>query len=450
MPSVQFGLSSYQRGRGDLPELPVINAYAEEAPTEETGVVLQSRPGIEDRGADMGSGPVRQLFQRSGVLDDSLFGVSGSSLYRGETLLGTIDGDGPVSMAGNEMGLMVAAVGDVGYYNGTALATVTFPDGAAVRKVFQGGSRFWFIRDGTGKVYFTGALGVTVTGLNFVTAESAPDELLDGLWIDDGAVLFGAETVEFWPNTQDDDLPIQPLEGRVIEKGIRATGCAAAFGPTFAWVTNENQVCIENEQGVISNPGLQARIEASGSVRLFTFLLDGNECLALRLDTETHVYHSRSGAWSEFQSYGEDNWVPQCWAGNVFGSGVDGKTLRWSEGHEDLGGQLERRFRGGFPINSGGVSINSVRMRCNMGQTPFLTGDYTAPVVEMRLSRDAGQTWGPWKASALGAQGHYRTQPHWRALGMASQPAFLAEWRVTAPVDWRVSDVLVNEPLGGR
>jgi hypothetical protein len=46
MPAVQYGLSAFQRGRGDLPELPVINMFAEAVPTEERGISLQSRSGL--------------------------------------------------------------------------------------------------------------------------------------------------------------------------------------------------------------------------------------------------------------------------------------------------------------------------------------------------------------------------------------------------------------------
>ena len=179
---MQFGLSSYDRTEGNLPELPVINMYAEEAPTEERGVMLQSRRGLADRSADMGSGPVRQLFRRDLVLSSALFGVSGGRLYSGTTNIGAIAGSGPVSMAGNEIGLMVAAGSSLYYYNGTTLATVSFPDSASVAHVFTGGSRFWAIRKDTGKIYWTDALEADVEALDFATAESFPDRLYMGLW----------------------------------------------------------------------------------------------------------------------------------------------------------------------------------------------------------------------------------------------------------------------------
>ena len=447
MPALQFGLSSYERADGDLPGLPVVNMYVEQTASE--GTVLQSRPPLVDRAASMGAGAVRALFKRDGVITGSLFGVSGTALYQGTTSRGTVTGTGPASIAGNETGILVCAGASLHSYNGTTFATVTFPDSANVIKVIEGASRFIAIRANTGRFYFTPPLAQTFDALDFATAESEADQLLDALFVDDILILFGRETVEFWPNTNDNNLPFQPLEGRVLERGIRATGCATTFGPSFAWVTDQNTVCLQDEKTVISNPGLQERLAASTTASLFTFFIDGTEFLALRMDTETQVYNAQTGAWSEFATNGLTNWAATCHAAGVFGAN-DGKTLAFGSGHVELGGVLERRFRGGLPINGGGVPVFNLRLRVNPGQTPFLTGAYTDPMIEMRLSPDAGQTWGLWKSTQLGAQGQYRKRIEWRALGLASAPAFLAEFRLSDPVPLRVSSVLINEPFGGR
>ena len=448
MPSLQFGLSSYERAEGDLPGLPVVNMYAEQTGSE--GTVLQSRPGLSDRSADMGAGPIKALYKRDGVVSGALLGVSAGSLYETTTVKGTVTGTGPVSIAGNETGVLVCAGDDLHSYDGTTFATVTLPDSFDAIKVLEGASRFIVIRKDSGKFYFTPALLQTFDALDFATAESEADQLLDALFIDDILILFGKETVEFWPNTTDANLPFQALEGRVMERGIKATGCASPLGNAFAWVTDIGTVCLQDENNIISNAGLEARINASTNVSLWRFYIDGAEFLALRLDSETQVYNARTGTWSEFASDGQTNWIPQCHAGDVFGGSVDGKTLEWGSDQQDLAGVLERRFRAGLPLNGGGVSINNLRLRTNPGQTQFLSGNYTTPSVEMRQSRDAGQTWGNWSSASLGSQGSYRTQVQWRALGLASQPGFMAEFRVTDPVPFRVSDVLANEPWGGR
>jgi hypothetical protein len=447
MPALSYGQSSYERAEGDLPGLPVINMYAEETASE--GVVLQSRRGLVDRDADMGAGPVRALFKRDGVVSGSLFGVSGSALYQGTTSRGTVTGSGPVSIAGNETGIMVCAGDDLHTYDGTTFAKVTLPDDFDAIKVVEGASRFVIIRANSGRFYFTPPLQRTVDALDFATAESEADQLLDALFLDDILILFGRETVEFWPNTTDNNLPFQALEGRVIERGIRATGCATPLGAVFAWITDQNTVCVQDENNIISNPGLQERLAASTTASLFNFFIDGAEFLALRMDDETQVYNLRTGAWSEFASDGQANWLATCHAAGVFGA-ADGKTLAFGSDYQELGGVLERRFRAGLPINGGGIDIYNLRLRVNPGQTGFLTGDYADPVIEMRLSRDAGQTWGLWKGTQLGAQGQYRKRIEWRGLGQASAPGFMPEFRLTDPVPLRVSGVFVNEPFGGR
>jgi hypothetical protein len=449
MPSLPFGMSSYERGPGDLPELPSINLYAEEAPTEEKGIVLQSRPGLVDRDAGMADGPIEALFRRDLVLDGNLFGISDGALYSGSAYVGAVGG-GTGRIAGNEIGLMVTTGGPLYFYDGSTLAAVSFPDSASVVDVFTGGSRFWAIRKDTGKLYWTDALEGDIESLDFATAESLPDRLLQGLWIDGVAVLFGKESVEFWAQTGSSTLPLQPIQNRVIEKGLRATGCAVGVGPTFAWVTNTNQVCLSDENTVISNPGLEEKIETSTECRLWVFYIGGTECLALRIDNETHYMPLRTRTWHELKSYGQDNWIPQCYADGVFGSSVDGRTIRWGDGFTDFGGELERRFRAGF-WGTIGFLVRNLVLRCNVGQTPYLTGDFTDPEVEMRISLDNGQTWGDWRPKGMGVQGRYETSVAWRGLGMLRRwKGFLAEFRVTAPVDFRVSDVLINENYGGR
>lgn len=449
MPRAQFGLSAFERGRGNLPALPVVNMFAEAAPTEETGVVLQSRSGLADRSVTLGTDNVRQVFKESGVLGGRLFAVSDNGFYDDGVLKGTIDGEGPVSIDGYEDLLFIAAGGGLYSYDGTTLASVSFPDGANVTKVLVGASRAICLRADTETYYYSNVLSSTIGALSFSSAESQPDRLLDALFIDDILIPFGALTVEFHPNTQDATLPFTPLEGRVFERGIRATGCATKVGSTFAWVTDVNQVCMSDPENIISNAGLEALIEASANVSLWTFTLEGTEFLALRIDGATWVYSMRSRMWSQFYSYGQDNWIPQCFAGGVFGSSTDGRTLEWGDDFQDLGGVLERRFRAGFPLNSGGVVINNVALRTNPGQTPFLTGDYDTPTVEIRQSRDGGNTWGNWRGTSLGVQGEYRKKVGWTACGMAGQPSWLAEFRVTDPVPFRVSDVFFNEPWGG-
>lgn len=243
-----FGTSTTERTRGDLPALPVVNMFVEQAPSEAIGIAMQSRPGLEDRSADMGLGPVQAVFKADGVLGGTLYGVSGGSFYSGSTSIGSVNGSGPFSMAGYEDKLFVAGGSSLWGYDGTTLAAIAFPDDAPVVKCVVGASRVITIRGDTEKFYWSDVLGDTISALSFASAEQQPDRLKDLLFWSDSLILFGTETVEFWPNTADPDLPFQVLEGRTYRRGIKGTGCATLFGPTFAWVTDTNQVCVENPE----------------------------------------------------------------------------------------------------------------------------------------------------------------------------------------------------------
>lgn len=448
MIELTYATSSYQRDRGDLPNLPIINMFAEQSPAE-AAVVLQSRPGLETAGLTMGSGPVRGLFQTDGVLSNQVFGISGSSLYSNTTNLGTIDGDGPVSFGGYETTVFVNAGEGVWKYDGT-FGNVAFPDGADVSRICVAASRLVCIRKDTGKFYWSDALDSAIDALAFATAENAPDTLKDVLFIGDTLVLFGAETIEFWPvSSADPDFPFVPLIGRVFPVGIRAPGCAVKLGSSFAWVTNENQICLGNPNEIISTTGIQALLEGSSSALLWTFRVDSEEFLALRIDNATWAMSSRSGQWSELTSYGEDNWLPQCFDANYFGSSSDGQLLRWSDGHRDLGDVLERRFRAWLPLNDEGISIFVLSLRSNPGQTLDLAGIYSDPVVELRTSRDGGFTWSAWRRRSLGRKGEYRTRTKWRTLGTFGYPGMMIEIRMTDPMSFRVSGVTANDTRGG-
>lgn len=441
MARMQLGYQDTKRGRGYLPEVRVVNMYAEKAPTEAGGITLISRPALVEADV-LGEGPIRAIFQRDGVLAGDRFTISSSTLYRGAEAIGDIDGTGHVSIAGYENFLFVAAGASLWGYDGTSLTAIPMPDDANVRALVVGGSRLVVIRDDTGQFYWSDVLESDIEALDFATAESQPDRLLDVLFVDDILRLFGAETVELWPNGQNAELPFTPLENAVIERGIKATGCATAFGPTYAFVTNRNEVCIETETNIVSDAALQKRIEESVDISLFTFFIDGVEFLALRMDGETQAYNRNTGLWSEFASFGSSNLIPACSSGTEFGSGTDGRILKWS-GYSEV---QERRFRAGFPLNASGASISNVLLRCQTGQADL---DQSL-IIEMRTSRDEGRTWGAWRQASLGGQGQYGLKVQWRAVGMASYPGFFAEFRIVGAADFRVSEALVNEPWGGR
>lgn len=449
MPEIQYGRSAYARNRGSMPELPLVNVFVEQAPADRGGVILQSRKGLVEN-ITVGAGPVRATFQRDGIVSGSRVTISGDTAYSGTTNIGAIAGSGPASIDGDNDEVMMTAGGPLYRYSGGLFSPVDFPDGASVIKVVQLAGYFIAIRAGTQRWYFSPVGGGLVwDGLDYASAESEPDQLYDVLVVNDGLVFLGSETIEFWTRTGNADLPFAAIEQRVFKRGVIGTGCAVAVDNSFIWVGNDKIVYRGgNVPEAISQDGHAERLNASETFSVYLVEDERHKFVCIRLDSDTLVFDVTTGQWCEFESYGRGNFRGNCADGTLIGDDETGALWAFSD-YIDAGGVLERRLRGGFPIDGGTTGLNVVRVRTEVGGTGFLTGDYVAPVIEMRISNDYGKTWTDWEAETLGAQGEYRTMPEWRALGMGDYPGVLFEWRVTDPVGFRFSGATLNERHGG-
>jgi hypothetical protein len=294
--------------------------------------------------------------------------------------------------------------------------------------------------------------GRTWDALDFGTAEREADNLLDVAPLGDNLWLFGEETVEVWAHSGDADLPFTPLENVAFDKGIMATGCVTHADNTLFFIGSNRVVYrVADVPQRISDNSIEERILASTGASLFSFQFEGHEFVCVRLDDETLAFDCSTGEWCEFQSV-QGNWFARnavtVGETTYLGSDSDGQVMNFG-GWDDLGSELERRFTGAAPLDAP-TSINSVKLWANTGATTVLNGQGSDPVIEMRFSDDAGNTWGEWEADSLGATGEYRSVPECRALGMFDFPGFMMEARVTDPVPFRVSAIKVNDPVGGR
>lgn len=457
MPEIGLVTSTIRRGRGDLPQCPLVNLFLEQALTEPRQFSLLSHPGLAVEGTTLGVGPVAALSRADGVLSGAVLAVSGGYFYASGASQGAVSGSEVPSIAGNEMGAIAAAGGNARYYDGSAFSTVDFPDAAAVRKVIEQAGRFLFLRDGTGAVYFTEILEdmlvagiVTVDALNFFTAESEPDQLVDAVALQDRIVLGGTETIEFWVKTGNAELPYTPIAGLVYQKGVRATGCMAAFDNTVVWISPDHIVYrAGNVPERISDPGIEELIAASTTCRVDVYFFEGHEFAKVLLDDICLEFDAQTQQWAERKTgVGQFVGGPVI-TGPIFGSMEDGKLYE-PAAFADLDGAHERSFCVNFPINGGTVSINNFGLRTNPGQTDFLTGDYTDPTIELIQSYNGGITFETALQEYLGEGGHYRKEVEWRALGFADAPGFFSKVRVTDPVNFRCSGAWINEPHGGR
>lgn len=452
MVAVPYGAGTYGRPVAGLPEVRLVNQYAEKSPI--AGVILVARPGLVES-YTLASGPVRGMFSKPGSFGGDLFVLAGTTLYRAGTAIGTVAGTSRVRMDGNELEVLIATGAGLYRTDGATVVQVATPDNSGVADVAYLASRFLFVRTGTGKIYWSDVLdGTTIDPASFATAEAMPDPLIGLQLVGDVLWLFGQSSVEFWTDTGDIDAPFAPIDGRVYSRGCAGRDTIVEADNTGIWVGEDRIVYRGGATPErISDHGIETRIK-TGDLAAWTFPIEGHRFYVLRSTAGTFAYDFATGQWSEFASAGRANWrahVGVAVNGEVF-AGDDASGAIWrldTTAAADHGATMQRIFTAGVLHNGAPVPCNNLMVDASVGQTALLSGQGSDPLIEMRFSRDGGNTWSDWDAASLGAQGQYRTRAAWRRLGLIDRPGRVFEFRVTDPAPWQLSGVRMNEIAGG-
>lgn len=452
MPSALYGTGAYKRTDGNLPTLRLINMYVEKSRTSEQGITLQSRPGLETH-ATRGTGPINGIFAAEGTSGGEIFVISNQTFYKTATNLGTVNGTGNAKIVSSGTELVLTRGSDAFSYNGVNLSGIVNPWTGAVSSVTFIGGLFIFLQAGSAKFYWSAPLdGRTIDALDFATAEQAGDELLECEALSDNLWLFGQYTTEIWQHTGDADLPFTRMQQVTYDKGILNAGYSARLDNTIYWVGHDYTVYRVGDGAPerVSDHWLEKRIEEVGiGGSAYPMFLDGHWFFVVRLVGESYAFDAATGEWFELQTDG-GQFSGKCGVflkgtGMLFGNDADGTVMTFG-GWDDQGVELERLFTFAVQLDEP-LSIDNVKLWANPGATTDLTAD---PIIELRMSRDAGEEFDEWEQTSLGQSGEYTSHPEWRALGMFGFPGALGEVRLTDAVPLRVSAVKYNVPGGGR
>lgn len=442
---LEYGKGAYERTRGNLPALTTVNMFVEQSASQ--GVVMQSRLPLAVV-ETIGAGPVQASLVRDGVFGGDRFTISGNIAYRGTVALGAVVGSGPASIAVRPAEVLFCAGGPIYSYNGTDFIEVTFPDSSNVTKVFYTSGYFIALEAGTGYWFFSAVNdGRTWDALDFAEVETEPDALLDAVVLDGVIFFMGRNSIEPWAFTGNADLPFSPIQQRIYEQGIIASGCAVQEDNSFFWIGGDS-IPYRNADvpQAIGGDFIVERIKASSTYRVYLLSDDRHKLVCFRLDNETWAYDITTQEMFELRSYGRDNF--RC--GPDYGDDETGIVWQWGD-YADANdeGIVERILTAGERLLEPKI-YDSVTVECNVGVTPFLTGDYTDPVLEFRTSDDGGNVWEDWIEDSLGEQGDYRKTIEYRCLGMFNMPGFLAQVRMTDPVDLRITGFYDGVNVQGR
>jgi Phage stabilisation protein len=420
---------------------------------DKTSISAHNLPGLA-LFYDFGDTPVRGMH---GV-GDNLFAVHRGSFY-------SINNAGVAT----SLGTLLSTTGTVGIAdNGTQVMIVDGPRGyiytiatGAFAQIsdadFPGGDTVTFLdgyfivnKPSSGQFYHSALYnGTSWTALGFATAESNPDNLVRVLAERSLLVLFGEYTTEVWANTGALDFPFSRMQGAAVEWGLAARWSAVKFDDSLCWLARNRlgQVSVVRAVGLdiqrVSTPELDylfSTYSAVSDATAFGVMLNGHPLYAISFPTasRTWLYDGKTGAWSEWQSYGltrhrgetstsflNDTMVGDYTNGRIYKLRGDSLT--------DNGDTIIREIQSphSFGADYNNFFMSELRLDVETG-VGVATGQGVDPQVMLSLSRDGGHSFSTERWTSAGKIGQYRHRARWRRLGRARDAVLRV--RISDPV----------------
>jgi hypothetical protein len=275
---------------------------------------LQRAPGLKLLNTLTGGGPVRGLYFFEGFG----YAVAGETVYKIDTawnftVIGSVSGSGPVSMADNGTQLFIACNGPSFIYNRITNAfgqinDIDFP-GAVTVGYLDG--YFVFNEPDSQRIWVTELLdGTSIDPLEFASAEGSPDNVVSILIDHKEVWVFGTNSIEVWYNSGALDYPLSPIQGAFNEVGCVAPYSVAKLDNGIFWLGADarGQGIVYRANGYqairISTHAVEWHIQRYGNLSdalAYTYQQDGHAFYVLIFPeaNTTWVFDVATGLWHE-------------------------------------------------------------------------------------------------------------------------------------------------------
>jgi hypothetical protein len=424
----------------------MVNLFPEILQEGKEPAYLQRCPGLLNL-ATIGDGPIRGLWAFSS--DNTVaFVVSGNSLYKTNTsytptLLGTVAGTGPVSMADNGTQLFIAANGPSYIYNNqtNVFAPITDPDFPGAVTVGYLDGYFVFNEPNSQKIWITQLLdGTSVDPLDFASAEGSPDGVV-GLIVDHRQVwVYGTNSVEVWYDTGASDFPLQRIDGAFNEIGCISAYTIAKMDNSLFWLGADarGQGIVYRANGYtgqrVSTHAVEWHIQQYGNLTdslAYTYQQDGHSFYVLIFPSAntTWVYDVATGAWHERAGWNNGSFTRhrsncQMAFNNkvIVGDYENGNIYAFDMETYADNGQIQKWLRTWRALPPGQNNLRRTAqhaMQIDLESGVGLNiGQGSDPEVMLRWSDDGGHTWSNEHWSKVGKIGEFYRRVWFRRLGM--------------------------------
>lgn len=431
-------------------------------------------PGLRTL-ATVDTGPIRGLWQFGG----SGYVVSGYALYKlntawAPTLIGTVAGTGPVSMADNGTQLFIAANGPGYIYNASTaeFAMITDPDFAGAVTVGYIDGYFVYNEPNSQRVWITSLLdGTSIDPLEFASTEGNPDNLV-ALMVDHREIwMFGTNSVEVWYDAGTVDFPLQRIQGAFNELGCAAAYSVAKLDNALFWLGSDarGKGIVYKTQGYagvrISTHAIEYAVQNYGTITdavAYTYQQEGHSFYVLNFpsadatwvyDVSTQAWHERAEFVGAIDAYdavaptrrlesGNTRLLEETSSANLVGSSqfarqrgncqmafngeivigdyANGKIYAYDLDYYE--GKWLRSWRA-LPTGQNNLkrtAHHSLQLDCESG-VGLNSGQGSDPQVMLRWSDDGGHTWSNSHWAGMGPIGQTGRRVIWRRLGMTTK-----------------------------
>lgn len=419
--------------------------------------------------------------------DPNYYVVSGNTVYRifglngTATPIGTVSGNGPVSIADNGTQLFFAC-NPIGYiYNDqtNVFQQITDPDFPGASTVGYIDGYFTFTQPNSQKIWVTALLnGTSIDPLDFASAEAAPDNLV-AVYIDHKEIwLFGTNSTEVWYDAGNPAFPFEPIQGAFNELGCVAPFSLAKLDNTIFWLGQDarGRGIVYKAKGYIgervSTHAVEWQIQQYADLKsavAFSYQEDGHSFYVLNFpsanvswvyDVSTGVWHERASwdtatsDWSRYPPAYQCNFNGAILVGDYSNNNIyvldqnvfdyNGGPRRWYRTWRALPtGQnnLKRTAQHSLQLDcETGVGLTGysydeayVPLGTSAGDTLVTSSGDTIvvtagmivqganPEAMLRWSDDGGHTWSNIRTVSMGRIGQYGRRAIWRRLGMTQK-----------------------------
>ena len=428
----------------------MVNLFPEAIPEGGmTSGFLNRAPGLRLL-ATIGTGPIRGFWTHTTAGLDA-YVVSGEKFYKidvnyNATLLGTVSGTGPVSIADSGTQIFLACNPDAYVYTESTntFEQITDPDFAGAATVCYIDGYFAFNQPNTQIIWVTGIFDAThIDPLAFGAAESSPDQVVAVVSNNREVWVFGQGTTEVWYDAGTIPFPLAPIQGAYNEIGCLAPFSIAKLDNSIFWLGSDPRGygIVYRNQGYtgkrVSTHAVEYAIQHYGDIsdaQAYTYQEEGHAFYVLNFPTAnaTWVYDVATGAWHERASWNNGAFMRhrgQCQMNfnsqTIVGDFENGNIYALDLDVYSDNGDIQKWVRSWRPLppnqnNLKRTAQHTLQLDCQSGVGLNL-GQGQDPQIMLRWSDDGGHTWSSEHWISMGKIGEYGYRAIWRRLGMTTK-----------------------------